>query len=102
MRIPGSDWLEQGPVILALRPGVARDALGAFLERLGARVEDSNSGEAPVLVFHDGVGTTPAPGSRGSVWVADEAPPGPDWRRLSLPVLESELVFCLTEISLGQ
>ncbi|MDX1569042.1 MAG: two-component regulator propeller domain-containing protein [Xanthomonadales bacterium] len=102
VRIPGSDWLERGEVMLALAPGVPRDALAAFLERLGARTLDPGAVEnRPVLVFHDGSGELPDPGSHGRVWVSNEDPPGPGWRQLTLPVFESELVLCLTEISVG-
>ena len=106
LRLPGGDWLREGVVVLLARPSIAAEALVSTLEYHGARVVAAAEPHlpAPVLAIAD----VPAHASeldrhaselRGVFWLGEGDAPQAGWRSFTTPILESEIVLALLELS---
>ena len=105
-RLPGSDWLLEGPVLLVLGQTLYRDALDQWLRYYGATtmVPGDDCNDKPVMIVaDDSVRKSPivsrADRFRAGLWVGTSTPPSRSFRPLPPPLFESDLVMALIEAS---
>ena len=105
-RLPGSDWLKEGPALLVLGNSLYRDAVEQWLRYYGAStmVPGDECADKPVMIVaDDSVRKSPivsrADRFRAGLWIGVSSPPSRSFRPLPPPLFESDLVMALIEAS---